>query len=157
MFKRISKLKSIFLLIFILFNFALDVKAQCGNCRPSNFSLFYNYLVPNQVKAYTNPYFQAQSVVNTVRNPRSILSPCNPVNRYIPGGALTTNLIYSYGPHHQPNSIQPINQFIPSANNVINESAYISNFNTNNPSQTQGDSYFDSSTNSYVWVLPEQN
>jgi len=158
--------KIVLLLALIFISSTSSVFAQCGNCRPSGFSLFYNYLVPGQVKQFTNPVIRANQVVNTVRNPRSLLSPCNPVNRYIPGGygvataasLINTNVNGNFVGNNQ-NSY--VGSYIPGSDNPqIDQNAFVSNFNTDNQiidNQNAGSSYFDPNTNSYVWVLPDNN
>lgn len=149
-------MKRITLLLTTIFLLSTNGAFACGGCRPSGFSLFYNYLVPGQIKQYTNPVIRANQVVNTVRNPRSLLSPCNPVNRYIPGGygiATTASLINN-------NQKSYSGSYIPENNNAqIDQNAFVSGFDVNsqNNQNTGSNSYFDQNTNSYVWVLPDNN
>ncbi len=126
--------------------------AQCGNCRPNKFSLIYSYLVPGQIKRFTNPVFRANQVVNTVRNPSLLLSPCNPItntaanliNKNV-SGALNTNNSNGYTASYIPNP-------------TTNENAYVSGFSENKETtENTNNSYFDENTNSYVWVLPEDS
>lgn len=142
-------------IVFLMLIFMLstnDVFAQCGNCRPSGFSLFYNYLVPGQIKQITNPIIRTNQVVNTVRNPSLLLSPCNPITN------TTANLINSNvrGTFIGSNQNSYTSSYIPgNSNPQINQNAFVSNFNTT--SQDTGNSYFDTEINSYVWILPDKD
>lgn len=145
--------KSIFYILIGLLFIAIPAQAQCANCRPSGFSLFYNYLVPCKIKQFTNPVFRANQVVNTVRNPSLLLSPCNPITHTATNlintnvrGNLVGNNNNSYTASYIPNN---------NYNAPINQNAYVSGFDTDKNIDS-GSSYFDSQTNSYVWVLPEQ-
>lgn len=142
-----------FLIVFILTN--MPAQAQCGNCRPSGFSLFYNYLLPGQVKQFTNPVLRANQVVNTVRNPSLLLSPCNPITH------TAANLINTNVRGNLINNNSYTGSYIPAYNYnppvaQVNQNAYVSGFDTEKNIDS-GNSYFDSQTNSYVWVLPESS
>ncbi len=158
-------MKKIALLLTTIFLLSINsVFAQCGNCRPSGFNLLYNYFAPASVQRIANPYFQARNIVNTARNPRSLLSPCNPVNRYIPGGygvttassLINTNVNGNFVGGNQ-NSYNA--SYIPgNSYPQINQDAFVSNFNIDDQNnQSAGNSYFDQNTNSYVWILPDNN
>lgn len=149
----ISKNLISYILIGIFFT-TIPAQAQCGNCRPSGFSLLYNF-IPGQIRQFTNPVLRANQVANTVRNPSLLLSPCNPITNTATNlintnvrGSLVGNNNNSYTASYIPNNNYnpPINQ--------INQDAYVSGFDTDKNIDS-GTSYFDSQTNSYVWVLPE--
>lgn len=141
--------KTVALILLTGFSFILPVNAQCGNCRPNGFSLLYGF-VPGSVQRFTNPVLRANQVANTVRNPYLLLSPCNPVTR------TATNLINTNVRGALVNSNNSYTaSYIPgNYNPQINQNAFVSGFN-GNTNIDSGTSYFDSQTNSYVWVLPD--
>lgn len=152
------------LLFYMVYFVALPVNA-CGGCQPSAFSLFYNYVVPSKIKTYTNPYFQAKNAVNTIRNPRSILSPCNPVNGYLPNSVrYTTAAVYSIPNLNTQNVFGSLGS--PNSGNSqlgSSQNAYVSSYALENSIQSPGSSnlqegqevsgYYDGEK--YVWVLPD--
>lgn len=148
--------------ITLVFSLAVPAFACRGNCRPSISSILYNRLVPNKIRPITNTYLNGRYAVGAVRNPRVLLSPCSPVNQYIPGGSLTTSAIYSIP---RTNNVQYTN----TSNINTAENAYVSSYSTGTvPSDSrtninpftmtvnqapQNSGYFDTNTNSYIWVL----
>ncbi len=151
-------------LLFVLVNKGLQAHA-CGGCSPSPFSLFYNYVLPNNIKAYTNPLVRTASIVNVARNPRSLATPCGFSNTYVNGRYLLTNLSHSLPntPHKNISQYNYLGTATGISNPFINTSAnaYVSGYNpeeqlnSNQDKSFNKNGYYDNQSQSYVWILPE--